>query len=328
MTARSDFFSSWRGLDEWMKFIDKAVANSEGVATIEEAGKSFEGRSIKAVRITGPGYVSGKPKVVMTCMLHAREWLPGMTCLYALQEFIAKSKADPTWLTDTEIVMIPMVNPDGYQYSVTTNRFWRKNRRTNPSWRCDGVDLNRNWPPTWGGRQGTSNSPCSDVFYGTGAATEPESQAVKKILDETPISVYLDIHSFSEVILRPWGFTTVPHAHQDKIDELGLAMVKAIKGVNGLTYQYGGAELLYPADGTAMDYGTLVGGYGFTYEVRPASGGMNGFAPGADQIKPCSEETLQGYLTAIKWAQNNEPLAADPPAPPPPPSCRRRWYCF
>ena len=48
-----------------------------------------------------------------------------------------------------EIHIMPLVNPDGYEYSWTTNRLWRKNRNPNIGSSCVGTDLNRNFGFKW-----------------------------------------------------------------------------------------------------------------------------------------------------------------------------------
>merc|ERR1719203_2024637 len=101
--------------------------------------------------MTGTNYTSSKPKVVFYFNMHAREWISGMAGLYFVQEACSKVAADPTWLSGMEVVAIPMVNPDGFKFSTTQDRFWRKNRRNNAGSSCMGVDLNRNWPKDWGG---------------------------------------------------------------------------------------------------------------------------------------------------------------------------------
>jgi len=290
------------------------------------AGKSIEGRSIMAVKLTGQGFSHGMPRMVITCALHAREWITAMTCTYAIQEFIKKAKADSTWLANTEVVIMPVVNPDGLIYSQTTSRMWRKNRRVNASWgNCQGVDLNRNFNPAWGGPYASSN-PCSDGFYGSAAFSEPETVAVTKVIDEAPISLHLDIHSFGEMILLPWSHTWTPHPRKAEIDAVGQGMGAAIAAVNGRVYKVGGNELLGPASGACQDYSIPGGGLGFTYEVRPGLRAWNGFAPPASDILRCATENLAGFIAGVTWMQGGE-LPTKAPTPPPP-ACRRRWNCL
>jgi len=259
--------------------------------------------------------------------LHAREWIVAMAGVYAVETAIDKLKADPSWLAGTELVLIPCANPDGIIYSETTDRMWRKNRAVNRGSSCRGVDLNRNWDPAWGGRESTSSSPCSDVFYGPSAFSEPETQAVKSVMDEAPMSIHLDIHSFGNLILTPWSYQVALHPRRAEIDVPGLMMKDAVQRKRGVTYTYGGSEALYPASGVCPDYSTSTGAFGYTYELRPDSQWGGAFAPPTSEILPAAEECFEGILAAISWAQNPTTTAAPPTDPPRCPWHGCIWGC-
>lgn len=334
--AQSSFYADWQDLEARMDRVESAVAGSNGVAKFETVGQSVEGRPIKAVRLRGQRWTPGSPRVVMSFQLHAREWITGMAGVYAVEKAIQTVKQDPSWISNLEIVMIPMVNPDGFQYSITTNRFWRKNMKADQG-SCVGVDLNRNWDPDWAGSGSTSSNKCSDVYYGPSAFSEPETQALKGVIDEapfTPNSVHLDVHSYGNLILAPWSYRMALHPRRAEMDVLGEAMKAAIFAKHGKSYMYGGSEALYPASGVAPDYGTLAGGVGMTLELRPSqnnAGGRDGFAPPASAILPTVEETWEAILMSLKYA-NGEALPTPPPTPVPTvnPACETgsclQWY--
>ena len=58
--------------------------------------------------------------------------------------------------------IIPLANPDGYEYTRTHDRMWRKNTVNIPGTSCIGVDINRNFPEGYG--VGASKNPCSEVY--------------------------------------------------------------------------------------------------------------------------------------------------------------------
>ncbi|KAA0189471.1 hypothetical protein HAZT_HAZT010743 [Hyalella azteca] len=58
---------------------------------------------------------------------------------------------------------------------------WRKNRSKANRY-CYGVDLNRNFGYKHGG-SGSSSNPCSEIYRGPSAFSEPESQALKKAVE-------------------------------------------------------------------------------------------------------------------------------------------------
>jgi murein tripeptide amidase MpaA len=62
-----------------------------------------------------------------------------------------------------EIHVMPVVNPDGYEYTHSVDRMWRKNRNPSAFSGCVGVDLNRNYDHAWM-TAGSSRSPCSEIY--------------------------------------------------------------------------------------------------------------------------------------------------------------------
>ena len=105
-----------------------------------------------------------------------------------------------------DLFLLPCVNPDGRHYVMTVDGLWRKNRRDNPGTACDGVDLNRNADLLWGVTEGqTSCNPCSDVYCGPSVFSEPETRNVRHLLDSHGIDCFADVHSYSELVLHPWG---------------------------------------------------------------------------------------------------------------------------
>jgi len=265
--------------------------------------------------------------VIVNFQLHAREWIAGMSGVYAVEMACKKAKEDPSWLAGMELVMVPMSNPDGFLYSQNRDRFWRKNRKRNGGrYGCYGVDLNRNWDPDWSGTGDTSGSICSDLYFGTAAFSEPETQALKGLLDEAPNTIHLDVHSYAEMLLAPWSYTYDEHPRRAEMDVPGRAMQAAIESVHGQHYLYGGSELLTTASGACPDYSTSKGAFGYTLELRPGRGkaSKDGFAPPADQVLPTAEECWAGISAAISWASDTPPPATTAPTPPPPASLPAR----
>merc|ERR1719454_502840 len=194
-TAANDFYSTWRDLDTLDERIESLVQASGGVATIEVAGQSLQGRDIKIVRLRGQGWSPGKTRVFVSYVVHAREWITAMAGALQVEQLIEHVKQNPNYLDETEVVLMPMNNPDGFVYTHTSSRMHRKNMAQNSGSSCIGVDLNRNFDVNWSG-PGASNNPCSDTFYGPSAASEPETQVLVSVLNEAPTTVHIDVHSY------------------------------------------------------------------------------------------------------------------------------------
>ena len=235
-----------------------AAEYSELVTLTSSIGQSLELRPMPAVKITTANDPQ-TPKILLTCQIHAREWVSSSTCMFIAQSLVDGFQTSPVIrdiLSKAEIHIIPFLNPDGYVYTWTTDRLWRKNRRLNPGSNCRGVDLNRNFNIRWaepGG--GSSNNPCSETYHGTTEESEPEIEhTVNYFKLHPPIIAGIDYHSYSQLILRPWGFTLDPPPHEQQLKAVGDSMEEVIRSVHGQTYISQPGMDLYPTVGTSSDW--------------------------------------------------------------------------
>ncbi|MEL6987435.1 MAG: M14 family metallopeptidase, partial [Bacteroidota bacterium] len=151
-------------------------------------------------------------QIIYTALHHARE--PGSLSQmifyiwYLLENY--KDDLEIQYIVDnTELYFMPCVNPDGYEYneSIAPNGGgrWRKNRRDNGN--STGVDLNRNYGFNWGWDDGGSSPDGnSEVYRGTEAFSEPETQAVKDLCEANNFKIALNYHSFGNLLIHPWGY--------------------------------------------------------------------------------------------------------------------------
>jgi len=297
-----------------------AVEASGGAARLEVAGQSLQGRDMYIVRFRGEGYTDGGPRLVLTFNLHGREWITGMAGIYAVEKMVEKLKEDPSYLAGTEVVMMPMANPDGYLFSTTTNRMHRKNMANVSCSRNPGVDLNRNFDSHWASG-GSSSNTCSDVYHGPSAMSEVESQVIAGVMKEAPMTVYIDTHSYTQLVISSPGWSKTRDNRHAEFRNIGRSIQQAIKSSHGLTFTEGPtAATLYVAAGITIDYATDRGALGICLELRPPRYGGGGFAPSNREILPASEETFAGILASIDYAKDPSSV---PPAPAPTP---RPWF--
>ena len=184
--------------------------NSE-IVELREIGRSVENRPLWALRI-GERRGSAQKVAVLGCH-HAREWI-SVEVAYRLAEYLVdNASADPVrgWLQRGEVWVAPMVNPDGHEHTRTQNRLWRKNRRRNPDGSI-GVDPNRNYGYMWGvlNVNTSSHVPSDETYVGPRAFSEPETRAVRDLVARELFGGVLTYHSYSQLILYPWGYTSRP----------------------------------------------------------------------------------------------------------------------
>jgi len=241
-------------------------------------------------------------------MQHSREWISPMTVMYVVTELVTKYGSDGNvtkYLDELEFIVIPVINPDGYAFSWSTTRLWRKNRRNNGG--SFGVDLNRNWDSDWGG-SGSSGVPSSDTYRGPTVFSEPESKAVRDYVEtQTRIKAAIDFHAYSQLVLRPYGYTYKIAPDEAQLKILGDAMRDAIFSVHGIRYSSIMGSELYLAAGAADDWGYMKGedppskdGY-FSYTIELRDTGRYGFILPPAQIIPTGEENFEAVKALAEY---------------------------
>jgi len=203
-------------------------------------------------------------------------------------------------VNELEIYVLPIFNADGYDYTWTTDRMWRKTRSPNAGSTCIGTDPNRNWDFEWGGA-GADPDPCSDAYYGSGPFSEVEVRTVGLYIKNAGnIRGYINFHSYSQLWMSPWGYTENLPPDYNVQNILSAQCVAAIKAVYGTTYQYGPiATIIYPASGSSADYTYGVAKVLYSYGVELRDTGEYGFLLPPDQIVPSGVET---YAALKVWA--------------------------
>ncbi|HEB60348.1 MAG TPA: hypothetical protein ENJ06_00830 [Phycisphaeraceae bacterium] len=293
------WFDSYHRYSEINDYMDGLVTAHPDLVSKFSIGQSIEGRTIYAMRITST-VGSNKPQIFFNGCQHAREWISPAVVMYIADQLANGYGNDPevtSMLDRVEFLIVPLVNPDGYEYTHTTNRFWRKNRRNNGGG-IYGVDLNRNWTVGWGG-SGSSGDPSSDVYHGTSAFSEPETQAVRDfVLSQPNIIAHIDFHSYSQLVLRPYGYAYLdpPEPDNTTLTDLGDGMANAIFSIHGKSYTSEPSYDLYLAGGDCTDWHYGANGIlSWTIELRDT--GFYGFELPAGQIIPTGEENFE----AVKY---------------------------
>ena len=301
------WYNIYRTYEEVQTKIEE-IAEMSAIASIIEIGESYENREIKGLKFSTGGF--DKPAVFFNGCQHAREWVTVMASVYIADQLAQNHENDyffQTLLNLVDVYIIPIVNPDGYVYTHTVDRYWRKNRQVNTGSNCVGTDLNRNWDADWNGLESTSNSACSDIYVGTSPFSAPETYVLKNYMESVPnLLGHLDIHSYSALVLGPWGYTNDQSPDHTEIVSLGNLMNDAISNTNGYPFVFGTGDAngsLYLASGTMPDWTyDGLGALGYTYELRPNSSLGGGFELPEVQILDACVENFNGALEMILWA--------------------------
>ncbi|MCI0644033.1 MAG: PKD domain-containing protein [Chloroflexi bacterium] len=283
-------FPCYRTVEETFATATDIVANYPQLATWTDVGDSWEkvspgglpGYDMLVLRLTNNTTPGPKPKLFVMSAIHAREYTTAELNTRFAEYLVQNYGSDPdvTWLLDYhEVHLLLHANPDGRK-KAETGLLWRKNTDNNYCANTDsrGVDLNRNFEFQWGCCGGSSSNQCSDTYRGPSPASEPETQAVQNYVQSifpdqradpigaaapvTATGVFIDIHSYSELVLWPWGFTATLTGNGTALQTLGR------KFAYFNNYFPEQAIGLYITDGTTDDfaYGDL-GVAAYTYEL-------------------------------------------------------------
>ena len=203
----ADTFKVFRSFDKpgtGIRATLAAWAAADTLIHVDSVGASIEGRPILAVKIGDPGDSPARPNVLFMGTHHAREWVSTEMAMRLIR-WLADSLPRPL-LASRDIWVIPVENPDGYQYTFTASRLWRKNRRPNGDGTF-GVDPNRNYPAFWGvDNDGSSPVPGTEIYRGPAPGSEPETQAVMAFHAAHPPVLAISYHSYTGLVLYPYGF--------------------------------------------------------------------------------------------------------------------------
>jgi len=292
---------------EILNFIDELVDSNPDIASSYLAGRTYENRELRVLVLKTP---SSSRLAWIESGIHAREWVSVSTNIWIIDRLIKDFRNnDPVaikLLNTYEFHFLPIVNPDGYEFSHTTTRLWRKNRRPNTGSTCVGTDLNRNADFQWM-VAGSSNNPCSDTYAGPSGSSEVETRAIQSTINARPNQwdIFIDIHCYSQYWMPPYGYTpTLPTTYTElkRVADIGAA---ALTSLYGTPYLVGSpANILYSASGGLFDWAYAVAKvkYSYALELRPGPTGPDsqfGFALPEDRAPNVGEETYIGIKAMI-----------------------------
>lgn len=298
-----DQYHNSQEINDW---IDSLATTYPSIASTFSIGKSHEGRDMRVIKIGAAG--KNKKGFWIDATIHAREWITSGSINYIINELTTKYSTNPTYkslVDQIDFYILPIVNPDGYEYTISDNRNWRKTR-SGPYGilGCYGVDANRNWDNHWGG-DGAGSNACSDTYDGPKVFSEIEVQNVANWMtaNQKLLNGYVTLHSNGDYWMYPYSYA--PKTYPPNVAQLKTISndaCAAIKKVNGTVYTIGSpSDVLYDASGNSMDWvvDSAHVPISFALELRPGAGDTvddqrYGFDLPASYIIPVGTETWAG----------------------------------
>ena len=308
-------YPCYRTVEETFASAEAIVTAHPDLATWIDVGDSWEkvqnpsaGYDMKVLVLTQSAIPGPKPRFFASCAIHAREYATAELCTRFAEQLVDGYgvDADATWILDHhEVHLMLHTNPDGRKMAET-GLSWRKNTDNDycSNTNSRGADLNRNFDFQWGCCSGSSGFECDATYRGPAPASEPEILALEAYVraifpdqrapeltapapaDATGVAI--DIHSYGELVLWSWGFTSDVPPNGTALQTLGrkLAFWNGHEPDQGIG--------LYPTDGTSKDfyYGDL-GIAGLVFEL------------GTEFFESCAffeSSILPGNLPALTYA--------------------------
>ncbi|MGH9845875.1 MAG: M14 family zinc carboxypeptidase [Blastocatellia bacterium] len=305
--ALQTFQGGYRTVAEMRAQLEAGAARNPDIAEFFVHGQSWEkmntagagGHDLFGIKLTNRLKSGSKPTFFLMAAIHARELATAEVAMRFADHLLNNygADADVTWLLDEQqVIIVPVVNPDGrilaeqgYLQRKNTNNTYGGTCATPPNGGSQfGVDLNRNYTFQWGLVNKPTENPCGLTYPGPVEASEPETKAIQDLVrshfpdqrgpndaDAAPsdaTGIMLTLHSFGDLVLWPWGVTSVKAPNAAELELIG----RRLAAYNGYTPQQ--AIHLYPTSGTTDDwsYGEL-GVASFTFEIGPSSGPCGGF---------------------------------------------------
>ncbi|XP_069486219.1 carboxypeptidase A2 [Ambystoma mexicanum] len=299
-------FATYHTLDNIYKAIEGLTAAYSGLITRQQIGTSYEGRPLYVIKFSTGG--TNRPAIWLDAGIHSREWVTQATALWTVNQLASQYRRDASitaLLDEMDVYVLIVTNPDGYVFTHSSNRMWRKTRSKQSGSRCVGADPNRNWDAGFGG-PGTSKDPCSDLYHGQRAESEVEVKSVANFIRQHGnIKAFLTIHSYSQYLMYPFGYKCTNPADKTELDALGRSAASAIASLYGTKYTVGTiCSTIYQASGGSIDWSYDYGiKYSFAFELRDT--GRYGFLLPTSQIIPTAEETWLGLKKIFEHVQNN-----------------------
>jgi carboxypeptidase T len=218
---------------------------------------THQGRSLYYIKLSdNPDVNEAEPKIYYQSLVHAREPMGMQQLFFYMWYLLENYSTDPEiqyMLDHCEMYFVPCGNPDGYEYNRQTQPagggLWRKNRRNNGS--SYGVDLNRNFGYMWGyDNVGSSPTAGDETYRGPSAFSEPETQAIKSLCESVQPVLLLDYHTYSDVLLFPWGYINQICPDSNLYDVYSSYLISENKFAYGTAFQTIG----YNANGGSIDW--------------------------------------------------------------------------
>uniref|UniRef100_A0A8C3HWW0 Carboxypeptidase A1 n=1 Tax=Chrysemys picta bellii TaxID=8478 RepID=A0A8C3HWW0_CHRPI len=283
-------YASYHTLDEIYDFMDLLVAENPNLVSKIQIGNSYEGRPLNVLKFSTGG--TKRPAIWIDTGIHSREWITQASGVVFAKKIVDNYGKDPSLtsiLDNLDIFLEIVTNPDGFAFTHTKVFLLGLLSRGREA-----------------GGAGASSNPCSETYRGPYANSESEVKAIVDFVkSHGNIKAFISIHSYTQLLLYPYGYTRTRADDYQELDNIAKAAVAALSSLYGTQYRYGSIiTTIYQASGGTIDWTYNQGiKYSFTFELRDT--GRYGFLLPANQIIPTAEETWLALMTIMEYTRDH-----------------------
>lgn len=313
------FFRKFRPLKIiklWILLLQNTFPN---LVRIEQVGTTHEGRNLKALHISANNRTANPDRktIIITGGVHAREWISVSSVCYIMYQLLmsyGNKPAETRYLNSLDFLIIPVFNPDGYEYTWNYDRLWRKNRQLTPATHCRGIDIDHSFGYHW---EDQTSTPCNEGYSGVEPFEAMEAFSFNKYLNTAKknykVYGYIDFHSYSQEILYPYAYSCdeTPRDFENLL-ELAYGMSKAIRTKTQRKYsvvaacQDKGADLLPGlGSGSALDFMYHQRAF-WAFQIKLRDSGNYGFLLPENYILPTGQEAYAAVRYFCDFILNPE----------------------
>ncbi|XP_030244080.1 carboxypeptidase B [Drosophila navojoa] len=287
------------------QFLQNVLETHAELAEIVQIGVTRNKRPLEVLRVSNGN--SNNFAVFVDAGMQARDWLSPAALTYAISKLTwlwEQGQADRA-MRHIDWYFLPLVNPDGYQYSRLTDRLWTKNRNYDAATGCYGVNLDRNFDYAWG-EAGASSNPCKNLYRGAKSFSEPETRAMRSFLlgMRDYLGAYVSFGGYGQTITYPWGDADYVTSNQRQLRHTARQAILNFRRLNHAEYSMGSSYRQKLArSGNAADWVQQHIEPQFVYNVFLKDQGRYGYLMPPHYILESGEEVYEFLKTIAQQLQ-------------------------
>ncbi|KAL7033049.1 hypothetical protein ACKWTF_007472 [Chironomus riparius] len=300
-----------------------------------QIGWSFNGKPLTIVKVSSKPkqtlYDTKKPAIFILSGTSPHIWLPIACSTYILNSLVTNIANDDSFgrmIRKFDWYILSLLNPDGYDYSMTVDRLWQKSRsrqflstdetfissalnwfrssNVNQTEKvCYGVDMTKNFDSNWKEDESTEKSKCSDFYKGPHASSEPEIKLLSNFLlkHNKSIKLFMNLDGYGQQILFP--SSKLNRSFMDELNDMARSGLRNVKMHRDGERKYGiNTNYSGMSSGTVESFAMNKAKIKYTYRIESMDNTQYSIFVPATSIEQNANEILDIIKGMVKHLEN------------------------